>query len=126
LKQTIAVIGLADPQVRNYIKQLPLSKCRLLIYSDIQEHTSDLIEELKIRFESVEAEPAESSIDAAWESDIIIFGLPGERSGEAEQIKHVVCRKTILAADSETAEELKSILVNSVIRMYHEIEEVII
>jgi 8-hydroxy-5-deazaflavin:NADPH oxidoreductase len=116
MKQTLAVIGTDNIFIKDFVMMLSKGNYRIMIYSNDKEQTSEFLNELKRESGSVEAEAAECKVDASWESDIILFALPGNQIGEAAlQIKEVACRKTIIVSDPEIKEGLKSFLPNSLV-----------
>jgi 8-hydroxy-5-deazaflavin:NADPH oxidoreductase len=126
MKQTLAVIGTDNIFIKDFVMMLSKGNYRILIYSNDKEKTSEFLKELKREPGSVEAEAAECKVDASWESDIILFALPGNQTGEAAlQIKEVACRKTIIVSDPEIKEGLKSFLPNSTVLTITEFNQTI-
>jgi len=128
-KQTIAVIGDTGELHASFVKALSKGNYRLLLCSNPQTDTKDLLKEIKAVNASAEAEKIECVVNAGWEADIIISSIPERTEKEmAATIKEVACQKILVSigeplsdtnigltyeAVSNSAEQLQSLLPNS-------------
>lgn len=128
-KQTIAIIGASGNMGSAIAKSLSKGNNRLLLFSNENEKTASLVDDIKSLQPSADVESLSCPANATWEADVIILAVPFQAEKEiAEKIREVANQKVVIsianplnetfdglvtAPGTSAAEELQKLLPHS-------------